>query len=241
MISTGQIECERFQRVASAWLRSGEITRTSDALDPATRTLLTEVQVPNTGNSLAPGMFAEVVLNQSRPSPPVLIPADALIVRDNGTFVAILEGDASPEADSQPNGQGEEKNAQDKKAGDKKGKDQSKTEKNDRKDKEELARQQQQLPTFTVHLQNVAPGRDYGNAVEILTGLSGGERIVESPNDHVEEKAQVKGEKAKINPVTSSGTGKKQQSANGEKLPPQPGAEPAPKQPAKEQMNRGPG
>jgi len=220
---------------------TGQITRTSDALDPSTRTLLTEVQVPNTGNSLAPGMFSEVTLNQSRPDPPVLIPADALIVRANGTFVAVLEGDA-PEG-NRNQAAGEKKNDPADK-GDKKGsggKDGDKKEKNDRKDKAELARQQQQLPTFTVHLASVAPGRDYGNAIEILTGLNGGERIIQNPNDQVQEKAEVKGEKAKDNPVTSSAAQKVKQSANGEKLAPQPNAEPAPKQPAKERMNRGPG
>jgi hypothetical protein len=34
MISTDQMGCERFQRVASAWLRSGEITRTNNLLSP---------------------------------------------------------------------------------------------------------------------------------------------------------------------------------------------------------------
>lgn len=34
MISVEQAECERFQRVASAWLRSGEITRTNHLLSP---------------------------------------------------------------------------------------------------------------------------------------------------------------------------------------------------------------
>jgi hypothetical protein len=34
MISVDQAECERFQRIASAWLRSGEITRTNHLLSP---------------------------------------------------------------------------------------------------------------------------------------------------------------------------------------------------------------
>jgi hypothetical protein len=34
MISVEQADCERFQRVASAWLRSGEITRTHHLLSP---------------------------------------------------------------------------------------------------------------------------------------------------------------------------------------------------------------
>jgi hypothetical protein len=34
MISVAEADCERFQRVASAWLRSGEITRTNHLLSP---------------------------------------------------------------------------------------------------------------------------------------------------------------------------------------------------------------
>jgi multidrug efflux pump subunit AcrA (membrane-fusion protein) len=51
---------------------TGVITRTSDALDPATRTLLTEVQVRNATAGLSPGMFSEVTLHQLRPNSPCL-------------------------------------------------------------------------------------------------------------------------------------------------------------------------
>ena len=45
---------------------TGTVTRTANALDPATRTLLTEVQVPNPAGVLMPGMYAQVDLSQSR-------------------------------------------------------------------------------------------------------------------------------------------------------------------------------
>lgn len=215
---------------------TGEITRTSDALDPSTRTLLTEVQVPNASHSLAPGMFSEVTLNQSRPNPPVLIPADALIVRSNGTFVAILQGDA-PAQGAENNAPSQTRENQQ----DGKREKNNKKEKNDRKDKAQIEKQQRELPTLTVHLAPVTVGRDYGNAIEILTGLNGGERIVESPNDQVEEKAQVKGQQAKENPVTTTAKPGTKTDASSEKLNSQPGAEPIPKQPSKERTNRGPG
>ncbi|HEY3825115.1 MAG TPA: efflux RND transporter periplasmic adaptor subunit [Bryobacteraceae bacterium] len=205
---------------------TGQIVRTSKSLDPGTRTLLTEVDVPNSTGILYPGMFAEVVLNQSRSNPPILIPADALIVRANGTFVAVLEG----EVKNPPPKESRQKDAQSDKQ------DGAKKKKNDREEKAELAREQQELPTLTVHLQSVSPGRDYGNAIEVLTGLNDGDRIVESPNDQTEDKAKVKGEPAEENPVTTStGPGAKQ-NANGEKLAPQSNAEPAPRQPSKENM-----
>ena len=51
----------------------GTITRTANALDPASRTLLVEVQVPNTDGKLLPGMYVQVDLNLPRKEPPLLI------------------------------------------------------------------------------------------------------------------------------------------------------------------------
>ena len=73
----------------------GLVTRTSNALDPATRTLLTEVQVPNRDGALMPGMFAQVDLTIPRAAPPLLIPGDTLVVRSDGPQVAAVgAGDA---------------------------------------------------------------------------------------------------------------------------------------------------
>ncbi|HJZ95094.1 MAG TPA: efflux RND transporter periplasmic adaptor subunit [Candidatus Solibacter sp.] len=72
----------------------GTVTRTSNALDPATRTLLTEVQVPNPEGRLMPGMFAQVDLSVPRRNPPLVIPGDTLVVRSDGPQVALIgEGD----------------------------------------------------------------------------------------------------------------------------------------------------
>ena len=71
----------------------GTVTRTANALDPATRTLLTEVQIPNQAGLLMPGMFAQVDLAVVRKNPPLLIPGDTLIVRSDGTQVARLAED----------------------------------------------------------------------------------------------------------------------------------------------------
>jgi len=68
----------------------GVVTRTAGALDPATRTLVTEVQVPNAGGTLRPGMFVDVTLQDRRANPPLLIPGDALIVEPAGTRVGVL-------------------------------------------------------------------------------------------------------------------------------------------------------
>lgn len=69
---------------------TGQVARTSNSLDPATRTLLTEVQLDNRAGVLDPGMYADVVLESKRPSPPLVIPANALVMRNNGSEVATI-------------------------------------------------------------------------------------------------------------------------------------------------------
>jgi multidrug efflux pump subunit AcrA (membrane-fusion protein) len=72
-------------------LFSGRITRTSNALDAASRTLLTEVQVGNPSRVLLPGMYATVQFATDRAVPPFLVPDAALVVEANGTTVAVLQ------------------------------------------------------------------------------------------------------------------------------------------------------
>jgi len=70
---------------------SGAVTRTANALDPASRTLLVEVQVPNPEGKLLPGMYVEVDLHVPRKDPPVVLPSNTLSVRPEGTMVAVLD------------------------------------------------------------------------------------------------------------------------------------------------------
>ena len=70
---------------------TGQVARTSNALDSNTRTLLVEIRVPNLSNALLPGMYAQVELNTVRSSPPLLVPSDAMIVRSDGAQVAIVD------------------------------------------------------------------------------------------------------------------------------------------------------
>jgi RND family efflux transporter MFP subunit len=70
---------------------SGAVTRTANALDPSSRTLLVEVQVPNPEGKLLPGMYVEVDLHLPRKDPPLLLPSDTLSVRPEGTMVAALD------------------------------------------------------------------------------------------------------------------------------------------------------
>ena len=116
---------------------AGTVTRTANALDPASRTLLAEVQVPNNGGLLLPGMYAQVDFTTPRAEPPLLIKGDALVVRSNGPQVAVVE------------------------------------------------------PDNTIHFQTVTFGRDYGDRIEILSGLTAGQRLAVNPGDNIQEHAKV--------------------------------------------------
>jgi len=116
---------------------TGTVTRTANALDPATRTLLTEVQVPNSAGLLLPGMYAQVDLTTPRANPPLLVPGDTLVVRSNGAQVGVVGAD------------------------------------------------------HIVHFQLVQLGRDYGDKIEVLSGLEAGQQVVVNPGDAVQEGAKV--------------------------------------------------
>jgi multidrug efflux pump subunit AcrA (membrane-fusion protein) len=72
---------------------SGRVVRTTDALDPASRTLLTEVLTTNSGYQLLPGMYATVKFGVAMAEPPVRIPATALVIRGEGPQVVTVTGD----------------------------------------------------------------------------------------------------------------------------------------------------
>ena len=69
----------------------GKLVRTSDAVDPATRTLLAEVDVDNRGAELLPGSYAEVHLNVSTAAPALTIPVSAAILEPDGLHVATVD------------------------------------------------------------------------------------------------------------------------------------------------------
>lgn len=116
---------------------SGTVARTAQALDPASRTLLTEVQVDNSSGQLLPGMYAQIRFAVPRSRPVVTIPANALIANAQGTRVAVVGGDNR------------------------------------------------------VHFHQVEVGRDLGERIEVLSGLTGGEVVASNPPDTLGEGARV--------------------------------------------------
>ena len=117
---------------------SGIVSRTANALDPTTRTLLVEVQVPNPAGVLLPGMYTQVDLSIPRSNPPLLIPGDTLVVRSDGPQVAVVK------------------------------------------------------PDGTVHFTRIQLGRDFGDHLEVLSGLEEGQQLAVNPSDGVREGVRVK-------------------------------------------------
>jgi RND family efflux transporter MFP subunit len=70
----------------------GTVTRIATALQPGTRTLLTEIDVPNGDGVLTPGIYCTVELHIPRKTPSLLVPAEAIIFNGDGLQVALVEG-----------------------------------------------------------------------------------------------------------------------------------------------------
>jgi RND family efflux transporter MFP subunit len=70
---------------------SAKVVRTAGALDPATRTLLTELQVANTDGKLFPGMYAEIKFAFPQDERTLLIPGNAVMVQSDGPKVLTVD------------------------------------------------------------------------------------------------------------------------------------------------------
>jgi RND family efflux transporter MFP subunit len=69
----------------------GKVTRIADALQPGTRTLLTEVDVPNPEGALQPGVYCTVELKIPRTAPALIVPASAIIFNQSGMQAAVVD------------------------------------------------------------------------------------------------------------------------------------------------------
>jgi RND family efflux transporter MFP subunit len=72
---------------------NGTVARTAEAIDPATRTLLTEVDVPNQDGRLLPGSFGEVHFAVGSGVHKVTVPVNAMLFRAEGPRVAVVGSD----------------------------------------------------------------------------------------------------------------------------------------------------
>jgi len=71
----------------------GTVARTAQAIDPLTRTLLTEVDVPNPDGRLLPGSFGEVNFRAGVNAQKITIPVNTMLFRQEGPRVAVVGDD----------------------------------------------------------------------------------------------------------------------------------------------------
>jgi RND family efflux transporter MFP subunit len=114
-----------------------KVVRTADAIDLASRTLNTEVDVPNKSGQLLPGGYAQVHLLVGVTGARLQVPVNALLFRSEGLRAVVVDAN------------------------------------------------------HKTHLQQLAIGRDYGTALEVLQGLHAEDWIVLNPPDSLDEGMQV--------------------------------------------------
>ena len=71
----------------------GKVVRTAGAIDPTSRTLLTEVDVPNGNGQLLPGAYMRVHLSTGGNRQSLLISANTLLFKSDGTTVGVVGSD----------------------------------------------------------------------------------------------------------------------------------------------------
>ena len=71
----------------------GTVTRHPEALDPNTRTMLVEIDLPNPDQSLLPGMYADVQITAHTSDRRILVPDDAVLFRDDKTYLPLVRGE----------------------------------------------------------------------------------------------------------------------------------------------------
>jgi len=74
---------------------TGLVTRSTLALDPSTRSLLVEIDLPNPDHALRPGTFAEVAIGLREIPKALVLPPQAIISGQKGTVVFIVDGGAA--------------------------------------------------------------------------------------------------------------------------------------------------
>jgi len=109
----------------------GKVARNNHYIDPATRTLLVEVDVPNPQGKLLPGAYGQVHFKITSPTRPLIVPSGSILFQSAGPQIAVVTAKS------------------------------------------------------TVELRKVVIGRDFGNTMEITSGLSTKDSVIASPPDYL--------------------------------------------------------
>jgi RND family efflux transporter MFP subunit len=119
---------------------TGTIARNSNSIDPASRTLLVEVDVDNRTGALLPGAYVSVHLKLPQSTGAVMLPANTLLFRSEGLRVGVVRNGRAA-------------------------------------------------------LVPVTIGRDYGNSVEVVSGLQPTDPVIVNPSDSL-----IDGTAVRVNP-----------------------------------------
>lgn len=68
----------------------GRVSRFARALDAGTRTMLTEIDVPNGDHMLMPGMYGKVKLRRKQPKSYPIVPDEALVFQNEKAFLPLV-------------------------------------------------------------------------------------------------------------------------------------------------------
>ena len=129
---------------------SGTVVRTNKAIDPNTRTTLTELDVDNSSGTILPGAFAEVRFQLPVQPGLIVLPTSSVLFQAAGPQIGVV---------------------------------------NDRDQ---------------VELRKVALGRDYGNTVEILSGVNPNDKVIASPPDYLVDGMTVAVQASTAVPVSAT-------------------------------------
>ncbi len=113
------------------------VTQTAGAVDPSSRTMQVELQVPNPDGKLFAGSYAQVRFNNAAAPDSLTISDNAIIFRAQGTQVAVVGDDN------------------------------------------------------TAQLRDIVVGRDFGDTIQVLTGLKPTDRVINNPPDSITDGASV--------------------------------------------------
>jgi len=123
---------------------TGTVARSNHAIGMNSRTLLTEVDVPNPKGELFPGAYAQVHFHLSLKVVPLVLPGNTILFQAQGPQVGVVNGQNH------------------------------------------------------VELRKVTLGRDFGNSVEILTGISQADAVIANPPDYLVDGMSVAVQAAQV-------------------------------------------
>jgi membrane fusion protein, multidrug efflux system len=90
LITLGQTAAVSLREIPNRTFNA-KVVRTARAIDPASRTLRTELQIPNADGELFPGMYAEVKFVLPQDVHTLIVPGNALMIRAEGPKILVVD------------------------------------------------------------------------------------------------------------------------------------------------------